>query len=117
MPGHDRTARLTAGKEEVVRMAVFTLGIWTVKSGREPEFIAAWNALANATASDFPGASAMLLQDRDNRSLFVSSGPWESLEQIEAWRGSETFGSGVGRIRDLVDSFEPHTMDLAASVG
>ncbi len=98
-------------------MAVYTLGIWTVKSGREREFIAAWNAMATATAADFPGASATLLQDRDTPALFISYGPWESLEQIEAWRGSETFGSGVSKIRDLVDGFVPHTMDVTASVG
>jgi heme-degrading monooxygenase HmoA len=98
-------------------LAIYTLGIWTVKTGREQDFIDAWHAMAAATASDFPGASAMLLHDRDTPSMFISSGPWESLDQIEAWRGSETFGAGVSKIRELIDSFEPHTMDLAASVG
>jgi heme-degrading monooxygenase HmoA len=87
-----------------------------VKTGREQEFVAAWRALAAATAGDFPGASAVLLQDRDAPSKFISCGPWDSLETIEAWRASETFRDGVGRIRDLVDGFEPHTMDLAASI-
>jgi len=98
-------------------MAIFTLGIWTVKVGHEQGFIDAWGALAAATEADFPGASAILLQDRDTPSRFISSGPWESLEQIEAWRGSETFRDGVSKIREVIDSFEPNTMDLAASVG
>jgi heme-degrading monooxygenase HmoA len=91
--------------------------MWTVKPGREHEFIGAWQALAAATAADFPGASALLLQDRDAPSRFISTGPWESLDQIEAWRDSDTFRDGVSKIREVVDGFEPHTMDLAASVG
>ena len=98
-------------------MAIYTLGIWTVKPGREQEFIDAWHAMAAATAADFPSASAVLLRDRDTPSTFISSGPWQSLDQIEAWRGSDTFRDGVAGIRAVIDGFEPHTMDVAASVG
>jgi heme-degrading monooxygenase HmoA len=98
-------------------MAVYTLGVWTAKPGREEEFIEAWRAMATATAADFPGASAMLLRDRDDPSKFISSGPWESLEQIETWRGSATFRDGVTKIREVVDGFEPHSMDPVAVVG
>ena len=35
-------------------MAVYTLGVWTVKPGHEDDFIEAWNALATATVDDFP---------------------------------------------------------------
>jgi hypothetical protein len=30
-------------------MAVYTLGVWTVKPGHEDDFIEAWSALATAT--------------------------------------------------------------------
>jgi heme-degrading monooxygenase HmoA len=96
-------------------METYTLGIWRVKAGHEDEFVEAWQALASATASEFPGASAVLLRDRDEPSTFISSGPWESLEMIETWRASDTFRVGVGRIRDHLEGFEPHTMDVAAS--
>ena len=98
-------------------MAVYTLGVWTVKPGREDEFTEAWNAMAAATAADFPGASAILLQDRDEPAKFISTGPWDSLEQIDTWRGSDTFQNGVGRIRELIEGFEPHTMDVVVTVG
>lgn len=77
-------------------MAVYTLGVWKVKPGREEEFIAAWRDMATRTESDFPGASAMFLRDRDIPSLFVSSGPGDSL---------------------LLDGFEPHTMDPVVTIG
>lgn len=98
-------------------MSVYTLGIWTVKEGHEDEFVAAWRDLAVQTAADFPGSTARLLRDRDAPNRFISSGPWQSLEQIEAWRASSTFTAGVGRLRELLDGFEPHTMDEAAAIG
>jgi heme-degrading monooxygenase HmoA len=98
-------------------MAIYTLGVWTVKPGREDAFIEAWNAMATATAADYPGASAVLLRDRDEPTKFISSGPWNSLDQIETWRASSTFQDGVGRIRELIERFEPHTMDLVVTVG
>jgi len=88
-----------------------------VKPGREEEFISAWRDLATRTESDFPGASAMLLRDRDIPGLFVSSGPWDSLEQIAMWRAATTFGEGVAKIRELLDGFEPHTMDPVVTIG
>ena len=82
----------------------------------EDEFVAAWNDMASATAADFPAATAVLLRDRDRPNLFISSGPWQSLEEIESWRGSTTFRDGVARIRASLESFEPHTMDPVVTV-
>ncbi len=98
-------------------MSLYTLGIWTVKPGREEEFIQAWRDLATRTRSEFPGSSARLLRDRDNPHRFISSGPWQSLEQIQTWRASTTFKDGVGKIRELLDSFEAHTMDETLVIG
>lgn len=98
-------------------MAVYTVGLWRVKPGEEDAFVAAWRAMATATAGDFPGANAVLLRDRDTPSLFISAGPWESLEQIETWRASTTFSSGVGAIRGHLESFEPHTLDPVVTIG
>jgi len=98
-------------------VAVYTVGFWRVKPGEEDAFIVAWREMASKTASDVPGASAVLLQDRDTPGLFVSSGPWESLEQVESWRASTTFAAGVAAIRPHLDSFEPHTMDPVVTIG
>ena len=97
---------------------VYTSGTWVVKTGREEEFIQAWDELATWTAAEIsPGARAMLLRDRDDPSRFVSFGPWESDEQVAAWRSSEGFASRVGRIRELLDRFEAHTLDPVAQTG
>jgi heme-degrading monooxygenase HmoA len=94
------------------------MGEWVVKPGREDEFVAAWREMAEWTASEFaPATTAVLVRDRDDRSRFVSFGPWESDEQVASWRESAGFASRVGRIRDLLERFEPRTLDPVASVG
>jgi heme-degrading monooxygenase HmoA len=98
-------------------MAVYTVGLWNVKPGEEDAFITAWRNMATATASEYPGASAVLLRDKETPNLFLSVGPWDSLAQIEDWRASATFTSGLGVIRTHLESFEPHTMDPAATIG
>lgn len=98
-------------------MAVYTLGIWTVRPGHEEDFVRAWTDMADRTASDFPGSSATLLRDRDRPNRFISYGPWESTDQIDRWRRSDTFVDGVGRIRPLLDEFAPATMDVVTTVG
>ncbi|HLM07421.1 MAG TPA: antibiotic biosynthesis monooxygenase family protein [Blastococcus sp.] len=97
-------------------MAVYTLGIWTVRPGAEDDFVAAWREMANNTTADFPSATAMLLHDRDRPNLFISYGPWRSLAEIESWRGSAVFRDGVARIRASLESFEPHTMDPVVTI-
>lgn len=96
----------------------FTSGKWIVKEGREKEFIDAWRELAEWSLREVQGAiSARLLQDRDDSRLFLSFGPWESLDAIEAWREMPGFKERVGKLRELLDGFEPHTLDVVAEVG
>ena len=93
-------------------MTVYTLAHWRTEPGHEEQFVAAWQALADRTKALFPGASAVLLRDRDDPSLFVSFGPWESPEVVAEWRSSTAFVEGVAGIREHLATFEPHTMDV-----
>ena len=98
-------------------MTVYTAGIWTVKARREEEFVALWRELAGWTLGSFPVAHGTLLRSRDEPGRFLSFGPWESVEQIEAWRGAPEWQELVGRMRELLDGFEPGTYDVAATAG
>lgn len=98
-------------------MSVYTLGIWLVHPGRENDFVQAWRDLARKTQEDFPRTQAVLMHDRDVRNRFISTGPWESLEQVEQWRASETYRHGVEVMKEMLEHFEPHTLDEAAGVG
>jgi heme-degrading monooxygenase HmoA len=98
-------------------MTVYTLAHWRTKRGHEEQFVAAWQALADRTKALFPDASAVLLRDREDPSLFVSFGPWDSLEVVAEWRSSSAFVDSVAEMREHLDGLEPHVMDVRAVVG
>lgn len=90
----------------------YTMGIWSVQEGREDEFVAAWSEFADWSAEQAPGAGwVRLLRDRANPQRFITVGPWDSLEAIEAWRALPGWGERVGRIRELLSGFEAVTLD------
>jgi heme-degrading monooxygenase HmoA len=99
-------------------MAPYTYGIWQVKPGRADEFAAAWAELAEWTTENVPGARwAKLLRDTQDENRFISFGPWESLDAIAAWRELDGFRERVGRVRELLESFEPFTLEPVVEVG
>jgi heme-degrading monooxygenase HmoA len=95
---------------------VWTSGIWTVKPGREDEFAAAWAEFAEWSLREFPGGRAWLLRQRDQPRVFMSIGPWPSDEIVGEWRGSVGFQERIGRIREMLDGFEPRTFDEVAAI-
>jgi heme-degrading monooxygenase HmoA len=65
-----------------------------------------------------PGAGwATLLEDEEHLRRFISMGPWDSLEAIEGWRASAGFQERVGRIRELLESFEAGLFRRRAGIG
>ena len=95
---------------------VYTHGVWNVKPGQEAEFVRRWHELADWTIANFPGARGTLLRDVEDRTRFVSFGPWPSAEHAERWRGAPEFATRVQRIRETLESFEPRTLQLVAEI-
>lgn len=95
---------------------VWTTGTWTVKPGREDDFIAGWSDFARWSAVTFGGDRAWLLRERDQPGVFVTMGAWPSDEVIAAWRGSLGFRLRFEAIRELVLSFEPRTLDEVVEI-
>jgi heme-degrading monooxygenase HmoA len=96
---------------------LYTHGRWVVKQGQQARFQAAWQEFADWTDAEISGAvtgEARLLQDLDDPTLFFSFGPWDSLDAILAWRADPGFQERVGRIRDLLVSFEARTLSSVA---
>jgi heme-degrading monooxygenase HmoA len=92
---------------------LYTHGRWVVKEGQQERFQAAWQELADWTNAEISGAvagEARLLQDLDDPTLFLSFGPWDSLDAILAWRADPGFKERVGHIRELLVSFEARTL-------
>ena len=97
---------------------LYSSGIWIAKPGREAEFAAAWQEFASWSLSAIDGASwAVLLQDRSRSNRFVSFGPWDSLDQMEAWRSNPGFAERVAGIRPLIQRLEPSTLEAVVEVG
>jgi heme-degrading monooxygenase HmoA len=93
----------------------YTHGIWTVKRGSEEQFVSGWSDLAAWTGREVPGSMwAKLLRDSSTPNRFVSFGPWQSLDAIERWRSQPGFVERVQRLRELLDGFEPSTLELVA---
>ena len=90
---------------------IWTSGVWTVKPGREDEFISAWAELAVWTKGAFPATQAWLLRQHEHPEVFMSVGPWPNQGVVDAWRTSEGLRDRLAGIRELVVSFEPRTFD------
>ena len=99
-------------------MAVYTVGIWIAKPGREDEFADSWREMAEwTTQAVSSAASGTLLRDRERTNRFVSFGPWASLAAIDEWRAHPGFADRVGRMRDLLEEFSPLTLDDVTTAG
>jgi heme-degrading monooxygenase HmoA len=87
-----------------------------VKDGHEDDFIAAWTVFAS-WAKKQPGSQTFrLVRNVDDPSSFTSFAPWDSFEAQRAWKETEEFGTGMRRVREHVESFEPSTFELVAEV-
>jgi heme-degrading monooxygenase HmoA len=97
--------------------AVFTIGLWTVKEGRQAEFVDAWRAFAQWTAEHRPGSrDAFLVKDTDSLVRFVSFGPWADLDSVQAWRATDEFKEFFKRARELCIEIRPMTTETVAHV-
>jgi heme-degrading monooxygenase HmoA len=85
---------------------------WIVKPGLEDEFVLRWEEFASWSSAQGLTATAMLLRDTDERNRFVSFGPWESIDAIRRWRSLPGFQERVARLHEVLDRFEPHTLEL-----
>jgi heme-degrading monooxygenase HmoA len=104
------TAKAPGSMEDMGRP--YTSGVWTVKPGREEDFVARWGELAEWASTEFPSAGQpTLLRDMDEPRRFVSFGAWNDMEQIDAFRQHAEFARNVARIREALDDFSPFTYE------
>lgn len=97
-------------------MSVYSMGLWLVHPGRENDFVQAWRDLVRRAQENYPHTTFVLMHDREVPDRFISTGAWESLEQIEQWLASADFSAGMEAVRPSIEHFEPHTLDEAAAV-
>jgi len=97
---------------------IYTLGFWTVKNGKEPEFVAAWEKFAQWTMRNQPGTSgeARLIRDASNPTSFISFGAWENAAAIENWRARPEFKAFFAQAKQMCDEIKPGNWIEAAVV-
>ncbi len=89
----------------------YSVGIWLVKSGREKEFITAFDDFAKWVLNRNLGAGEVyLLQDIQQPGRFITCGPWESLQKIEEWRNLPEFKEFFAKSKEMCDEITPLTM-------
>lgn len=94
---------------------LYTSAQWVVKTGKEQEFIDAWQAYVAESAKKFNVSGARLLQDAEISKRFVSFGQWESAEKIAEWRASSDFKNFMAKASELCDLAEPRNFKVVAA--
>jgi len=93
----------------------YTHTTWQVKIGREEEFVERWREWAEWSREQGLDAPALLLRDLENPQAFVSFGPWESVAAVRSWRGRPGYQERVARMLEVLESFEPRTLEVVVS--
>lgn len=94
----------------------YSSGDWLVKPGQEEAFITAWTDLAHWTSKNVTGAGKpYLIQEVTNPQHFISFGPWESTEAMQAWRQLPDFKEKLGKIATLCEQFQGKDYVLRAT--
>ena len=90
---------------------LFSVGIWLIKSGKENDFIAAFNDFAKWVFNHNLGAGEVyLLQDLLEPRRVVTCGPWDSIQKIEEWRKLPEFKEFFTKAKEMCDDATPLTM-------
>ena len=91
---------------------VYTFGLWSVKPGKEGDFIAAWEAFARWTSEHQAGmvGEARLLEDIDRPRRFVSIGGWSDKQKVQAWRELPEFRAFFAKVGELCEETQPHML-------
>ena len=92
----------------------YTLTVWQVKPGLEDDFVQRWSEWIEWSHRQGLQAHARLLRDVDTPGKFVSFGPWETLQAVRSWRALEGYQERVARLQEVLQNFEPETLELVA---
>jgi heme-degrading monooxygenase HmoA len=95
---------------------VYSSGSWKAKEGEEKEFEQAWTEFAG-WLSTMPGAgTARLTRDMSEAGWYMSFAPWESADQMHAWKNDPGFAERMGAVQAHVAEFTPREFELVAEV-
>jgi len=92
---------------------LYRLGEWTVKPGKNPEFIETWQAGADWIAQNLPDdGEGILLQDTDKPNKFISLAFSSNPEKAQEVMSRPEFQELMSKTRMLCDDVQPHGMKV-----
>jgi heme-degrading monooxygenase HmoA len=96
---------------------MYSVGIWSVKTGKEEVFLKTWEDFAKWTMSNQKGArGVIMLQDAEQKNRLIAFGSWDDLESMQAWRGTPEFKAAFVRFKELCDEIKPSTMKSVINI-
>jgi hypothetical protein len=94
-------------------MTIWTHGRWTVKDGREDEFVRTLAGLAQEAAAvgaqPLDAGGVRLLRDRDRPNVFLTFGSWGSIDEVERFRAF--LSPRLTRFDDVIEGVDVFTLD------
>jgi quinol monooxygenase YgiN len=90
---------------------IWTQGIYKVKPGCADEFVRGWRELARHAVEEFGVAPPTILCDREDPSLYVTFGVWDSLDTLQRFRSSPLVAERALALDNLLDSAETRLLD------
>ena len=86
----------------------YTFGIYTVKHGKEREFIDLWNKFANWALGMYKvtGSPVRLIQDQKNPQRYISLAEWTNENDIKEWMQKPEFNDYFNKFREICDQVE-----------
>ena len=93
---------------------LYTHTTWRVTAGSEDEFVVRWNEWVDWSHREGLAAQALLLRDLEEPRTFVSFGLWEDSSAVRNWRALAGYQERVARLSEVIESFEPRTLEVVA---
>jgi heme-degrading monooxygenase HmoA len=85
----------------------YAMGNWSVKEGKEDEFLSRWREFLEWTRGNAAGfQQAFLLRNQDEPRHFRSYSTWDDPTSQQQWRTLPEFEQKLGACRALCDDFE-----------
>jgi heme-degrading monooxygenase HmoA len=85
-----------------------------VRAGSEDEFVRRWSEWVDWSHREGLEAPALLLRDLEDPQEFISFGPWANMAAVRSWRALAGYQERVARLSEVLDSFEPRTLEIVA---
>lgn len=95
----------------------YTSARWNVRPESEDDFVKTWTRLVTWTLkSKFAMEEAILLQEADDSSRFMSVLTWKGLDEIAGWRKSADYRKYISKLQEFCSEIQIRTLRPVAHV-